>query len=93
MRMRKGSVARASRKQTFAEALDRVRRDRTNIVYRETKGKKPCAVLVPVDDERTLEAIEDVIHAGAAERTLAEIKRSGETPRPYAEVRKALGFE
>ncbi len=88
-------MARASRKpkqDALDEALARVRRERTDIVFREAKGKKPYAVLVPVDDEETVEAIEDVIDARAAERAVAEMKRKGEKPIPYQQVRKHLGL-
>jgi hypothetical protein len=96
MRMRKRPVPRASakpRKQSLDEALDYVRRERTNIVYREARGEKPYAVLVPVDDEETVGAIEDVIDARAAEKALAAMKRKGEKPLPYEQVRKELGPE
>ena len=94
--MRKRPVARAStkpRKQALDEALDYVRRERANVVYREAKTKKPYAVLVPVDDEETIEAIEDVIDARAVERALAEMKRKGEKPIPYEQARKELGLK
>ena len=93
--MRRPSVARASTRpkaNPLGEALDYVRRERANIVYRKGKGKKPYAVLVPVDDEKTLEAIEDVIDARAAERALREMKRKGEKAIPYEQVRKELGL-
>jgi len=48
--------------------------------------------LVPVDDEQTVEAIEDLIDARAAENALSEMKRKGEQPIPYARVRKELGL-
>jgi hypothetical protein len=89
--MTKRPVAHASRKpkrQTLAEALEYVKTKRANIVYRE--GRRPYAVLVPVDDEGTVEAIEDVIDARAAERVLAKMKRTGEKPVPYEKFRKEL---
>jgi hypothetical protein len=45
-----------------------------------------------VDDEETLEAIEDVIDARAAKKALREMKRKGERPIPYERVRKELGL-
>lgn len=93
--MRKRPVARASgkpKRDALDEALARVRRERTDIVFREAKGKKPYAVLVPVDDEETVEAIEDVIDARAAERAVAEMTGKGEKPIPYEQVRKQLGL-
>jgi hypothetical protein len=89
--MRKRPVARTSRKpkrQTLGEALDYVKRERANVVYRQ--GQKPYAVLVPVDDDETVEAIEDVIDARAADKILAEIKRTGEKPVAYGQFRKQL---
>jgi hypothetical protein len=93
--MRKRPVARASTKpkrRAFEMDLDYVRRERANVVYREARGKKPYAVLVPVDDDETVEAIEDLIDARAAERALGEINRKGEKPIPYERVRKELGL-
>lgn len=68
-----------------------MRDEKADIVYR-TRAKKPYAVLVPADDEETVEAIEDLIDARAAERALSEVKRKGEQPIPYARVRKELGL-
>ena len=92
--MRKRPVARASaklKKDALDEALESVTHERTNIVYRGPRGK-PYAVLVAVDDEATLEAIEDVIDTRSAEKTLADMKRKGEKPIPYELVRKQLGL-
>ncbi len=89
-------MARASakhRKQGVRDDLDYVRRERANIVYRRAKSSVPYAVLVPVDDEETVEAIEDLIDARTADRALAEMKRSGEKPIPYESVRKEMGFK
>lgn len=92
--MKRRSVARAStnlKKDALGEALDYMRDGKADIVYR-TKAKKPYAVLVPVDDEETVEAIEDLIDARAAEKALEAVKRKGEQPIPYAQVRKELGL-
>jgi hypothetical protein len=70
-----------------------VRREGTNIVYREARGRKPYAVLVPVDDEETVEAIEDLLDAHAVRRALAEMKRTGEKPIPYEKARRELGLK
>jgi hypothetical protein len=93
--MRKRTIARAAKrlkKDALGEALAQVRRDGTNIVYRHAKGKKPYAMLVPVDDEKTIRAIEDILDARAAESAVAEMKRKGEKPIPYGQVRKELGL-
>lgn len=94
--MRKRPVARAStrlRRRAFEADLDHVRRERANFVYREARSRKPYAVLVPVDDDETVEAIEDVIDARAAEKALDELKRNGEKPIPYEQARKGLGLK
>lgn len=93
--MRRKPIARTStrsKSDALAVALAYVQRERANIVYRRGKGKKPCAVLVPVDDEEALEAIEDAIDARAATRALAEMKRTGEKGIPYEQLRKELGL-
>ncbi len=87
-------MARASTKlkrDALGEALEYVREEKADIVYR-TRAKKPYAVLVPVDDEQTVEAIEDLIDARAAESALREVKHKGEPSIPYARVRKELGL-
>ncbi len=76
----------------LGEALEYVLRERANIVYRRGRGKRPYAVLVPVDDEEAVKAIEDAIDAHAAARTLAEMKRKGEKSIPYEQARKELGL-
>jgi hypothetical protein len=93
--VRRRPVARTSTRSkldALGKALAYVQRERANIVYRRGKGKKPYAVLVPVDDEEALEAIEDVIDAHAASKALAEMKRKGEKPIPYEQARKQLGL-
>jgi hypothetical protein len=92
--MRRRSVARASagsKKDALGQALEYVKDAKADIVYR-TKARKPYAVLVPVDDDATVEAIEDLLDARTAEKALAELKRTGEQPIPYARVRKELGL-
>lgn len=93
--MRRKPIARKStrsKSDALDEALAYVRRERANIVYRRGKGKKPFAVLVPVDDEEALDAIEDVIDACAATRALSEMKRKGQKGIPYEQLRKELGL-
>lgn len=87
-------MARASTKSkndALGQALAYVKDAKADIVYR-TKAKKPYAVLVPVDDEATVEAIEDLLDARTAAKALSQLKRTGEQPIPYARVRKELGF-
>jgi hypothetical protein len=94
-KMRKRSAPRPSAKlkqQSLDEALDYVRRECSTIVYCEAGGEKPFAVLVPVDDEETVDAIEDVLDARAAEKALAAMRRRGDKPILYKQARKKLGL-
>ena len=47
---------------------------------------KVVAYVVPAEDVRTIEAIEDRIDAEAARRALKDLRSGKETTRPFAEV-------
>lgn len=74
----------------LADALNRVIYAGERVVL-ERRGK-PAAAIVSLDDLAMLEAIEDGEDVKAAKRAIAEMKRKGEKPIPFAEVKKQLGL-
>ena len=70
----------------LTQSLDYVTREREIIVFRRGKRGKPVAVLVPVEDETLIEAIEDQIDAREARKAMRE--RSI----PWEQVKKELGL-
>jgi prevent-host-death family protein len=55
----------------------------------ERRGK-PVAALVPVDDLRALEALENRVDLEEAIKALADMKRKGIKPIPWAEAERQL---
>ena len=83
-------MARAARKvnvkHELSESLDFVTREREIIVFRAGKGRKPIAVLVPVNDEAQVEALEDELDVREAR------KARKERGIPWEQVKKELGL-
>lgn len=75
---------------SLAELLNRVAYRGERIVLH--RRGKDAAALVPVEDLRLIEEMEDRIDAAEAKRVLAEMKRKGEKPIPYEQVRRELGL-
>ncbi|NOY42986.1 MAG: type II toxin-antitoxin system Phd/YefM family antitoxin [Planctomycetes bacterium] len=74
----------------LADALNRVIYTGERVIL-ERRGK-PAAVIVSLEDLAMLEAIEDGEDVKAAKRAIAEMKRKGEKPIPYSQVKKQLGL-
>lgn len=74
----------------LAEILNRVAYRGERIVLHR-RGKE-AAALVPVEDLRLLEELEDRIDAQEAKTVLAEMEAKGEKPIPYEQVRRELGL-
>ena len=74
----------------LADALNRVAYTGERIVL-ERHGKG-VAAMVSMEDLALLEMIEDKEDAKAARRAIAEMKRKGEKPVPWADVKKELGL-
>ena len=74
----------------LADALNRVIYTGERVVL-ERRGK-PAAAIVSLEDLALIEAIEDGEDVKAARKALAEMKRKGEKPIPFAEVKKQLGL-
>lgn len=65
-------------RQGFADTINRVAYGKERVVVRR-RGKEIAAV-VPIDDLRLLEELEDRIDLADARAALAEIKKKGATP-------------
>ena len=79
-------------------SVSRARRDMSEIVNRVAYGKeriyftshdKKIVALVPIEDVKTLEALENAEDIREAELALKEVEKEGSIP--LAEVRKRLG--
>ncbi len=74
----------------LADCLNRVAYQGERIVL-ERRGSG-VAALVSMEDLALLEAIEDGEDVKAAKRAIAEMKRKGEKPIPFKDVKKQLGL-
>ena len=74
----------------MADALNRVIYAGERVVL-ERRGK-PAAAIVSLEDLALLAAVEDGEDVKAAKRAIAEMKRKGEKPIPFSEVKKQLGL-
>lgn len=74
----------------FADALNRVAYGGERIIL--VRRGRDLAALVPVEDVRLIEKIEDRFDVLAAKKALAEAKRKGEKPIPWEQVRDSIGL-
>ncbi len=74
----------------MADLLNRVAYQGERVVL-ERRGKGVAAI-VSMDDLALLETMEDRDDLRAARRALAEMKRTGEKPIPWDEVKKECGL-
>ncbi|MFV1969258.1 MAG: type II toxin-antitoxin system Phd/YefM family antitoxin [Pirellulaceae bacterium] len=74
----------------LADALNRVVYGGERVIL-ERRGK-PTAAIVSLEDLALLEAVEDGEDVKAAKRVLADMKRKGEKPIPWKQVKKELGL-
>lgn len=77
-------------KESFAEKLNRVVSKRERIIVR--RNGKDVAALVPMEDLVALEELEDRRDLEEAKKALADAKRKGEKPIPWAKAKKELGL-
>jgi prevent-host-death family protein len=75
----------------FSDTLNRVAYRGERIVLR--RRGKDLAAIIPMADLKLIEEREDEIDVREARNALAEMKRKGEKPIPYATVRKRLGLK
>jgi prevent-host-death family protein len=86
-----GRIAAREARIHLAEILNRVAYRGERIVLH--RRGKDAAALVPVEDLRLLEQIEDRIDADDARKVLSEMEAKGEEPVPYEQVRRELGLD
>jgi prevent-host-death family protein len=84
-------LAASQARDAFSDTLNRVAYRGERIVLR--RRGKDLAVIIPIEDLKLLEEREDEIDLREARKALAEMKRKGEKPIPYATVRKRLGLK
>ena len=77
-------------KESFAEKLNRVVSKQERIIVR--RNGKDVAALVPMEDLVSLEELEDRRDLEEAKRAIADAKRKGEKPIPWAKAKKELGL-
>lgn len=83
-------VAAREARLSLAELLNRVAYRGERIVLH--RRGRDAAALVPVEDLRLIEELEDRIDVEEAKRILAQMKRTGERPIPWSKARKRLGL-
>jgi prevent-host-death family protein len=84
------NVGIAEIRNNMADALNRVCYQGERVIL-ERRGKG-VAALVSMEDLALLEALEDREDVRAARKALAEMKRKGIKPIPWARVKKELGL-
>lgn len=77
-------------REELAEMINRVAYRGERVVL-ERRGKN-VAALVPIEDLKRLEELEDRLDAAAMKRALAEARRKGEKPIPWSKAKRELGL-
>jgi len=76
--------------ESLAQSLSRVASKRERIIVR--RNGKNVAAIVPMEDLAALEELEDRRDLRAAKKALADAKKKGEKPIPWAKAKKELGL-
>ena len=76
--------------QAFSATLNRVASKRERVIVR--RNGKNVAAIVPMEDLAALEELEDRRDLRAAKKALADAKKKGEKPIPWAKAKKELGL-
>ena len=84
------NLAIAKIRSNLADALNRVVYGGERVIL-ERRGK-PIAAIISLEDLALLEAVEDEQDVAAAKRALAEMRRKGEKPVAWDEVKRQLGL-
>jgi len=82
------SVTAEQAKEHFAEVLDRAAKSKERVIV--TRRGKPLAAIVPVDDVRFLEDLEERMDIDDAKAALEEAKREGTVS--WSDLKKELGL-
>jgi prevent-host-death family protein len=84
-------LAASQARDAFADTLNRVAYRGERIVLR--RRGKDLAAIVPIEDLKLIQKMEDEIDVRAAKKALADMKRKGQKPIGYARVRDRLGLK
>ncbi len=84
-------LAASQARDSFSDTLNRVAYRGERIVLR--RRGRDLAAIVPIEDLKLIQKVEDEIDLREAKKALAEMKRKGLKPVPYGRVRKKLGLE
>ena len=76
--------------QSFRETLNRVASKRERVIV--CSQGKDVAAIVPMDDLAALEKLEDRQDLEQATKALADAKKKGERPIPWAKAKRKLGL-
>ncbi len=85
-----GPVTSAKAREHFAELLDRAAEHKERVVL--TRRGRPIAAVIPIEDLRWLEAIENLLDAEEFRRAKEEFERSGEPAIPWERIKGELGL-
>jgi prevent-host-death family protein len=84
-------IAASQARDAFSDTLNRVAYRGERIVLR--RRGKDLAAIVPIEDLRLIQRVEDEIDVREAKKAFAEMKRRGLKPVPFEQVRKRLGLK
>ena len=84
-------LAASQARDTFSDTLNRVAYRGERIVLR--RRGKDLAAIVPIEDLKLIQRVEDEIDLREAKKALAEMKRKGLKPMAYERVRERLGLK
>jgi prevent-host-death family protein len=84
-------LAASQARDTFSDTLNRVAYRGERIVLR--RRGKDVAAIVPIEDLKLIQKVEDEIDLREARKALADMKRKGLKPVPYGRVRQRLGLK
>ncbi len=84
-------LAASQARDSFSDTLNRVAYRGERIVLR--RRGKDLAALVPIEDLKLIQRMEDEIDVGESKRALADMKRKGLKPVAYDRVRARLGLK
>lgn len=77
-------------KESLARTLHRVASKRERIIL--CRNGKNVAAIIPMEDLAALEELEDRRDLRAAKKALADAKKKGEKPIPWAKAKQELGL-
>ncbi|HLB79041.1 MAG TPA: type II toxin-antitoxin system Phd/YefM family antitoxin [Dongiaceae bacterium] len=81
----------AEAQEHFIEVVDRAARGKERVVV--TRRGKPVVAVVPAEDARLLEELEDRLDLEEARAALEEWKRSGKDSVPMSAILKEFGID